>query len=181
MVRVNKTGWDAVVICADITELATMRQPLNWVSNSSMAFLHAMTILYLNFPGNCLRANQPHQWITFRQELRPASRHPIITILAALKRDILPPHREAKAREYGEFVAAEFDGAHYAELSAKTRQGLREFWLALVRRVRDGRVELWQEGVREWRRKKDEMEEKRVRARERAYWALTGEGSDPGL
>lgn len=36
MVQANKAGWDAVVICSDVMDPATMQEPLKWVSGAPL-------------------------------------------------------------------------------------------------------------------------------------------------
>lgn len=109
--------------------------------------------------------------MSIRDQLRPATKLPIVTAIAALKRDLLPPHREARSREHGEFTAARFGGATYTELSAKTRQGLREFWFGLIRKLREDRVEAWRGEVRMYRAR----ERREREGSGRAYWEVKGE------
>ena len=101
--------------------------------------------------------------------------------MVGLKRDLLTAGREEGSRQHGDETAASFDGAEYYELSAKTRQGLREFWFSIIRKLRDQRVELWREEVGAYQRRKEEAEKKRKESWGRAYRNLTGESSDRGM
>ena len=111
--------------------------------------------------------------MNLQQQLRPATEFPILTVMVGLKRDLLRTDDEARSREYGDLVSRDFGDLEYFELSAKTRQGMREFWYGLIRKLREARLEAWREEVRKHHQRREEME-----GRERAYLALTGEKPD---
>ncbi|SPO03297.1 uncharacterized protein DNG_05979 [Cephalotrichum gorgonifer] len=151
MVRRNRSGWDAVVLCSDASEPTTLDEPFKW-------------------------------WMAFRQDIERSSTDlPIVTEIVALKRDLLSPQRYDISREHGEFAAASFDGAHYSELSAKTRAGLREFWYSLLRQILKGRVEAWMDDVRRSKTRRERLAERKKEYRASTYRALTGERPDRQL